>query len=230
MFLKICPCFLGIPIKNVTQRNFSVPIAISIFNSKTKKFGLKKTGPKTALPQIFYSQVYYGKILFSPSIPPNFANTQNLRSPNLNTLNRSPNLKIELAYNIPIFHPMPYRQLITSKREEIITIAAKYNAVNIRLFGSVARGDDRPDSDIDFLVDIQKQWSLFDHISLIQDLEVASSPRTSTTSTKTPSYPTIDRPPIALTRQSQILLTQFFGQAIRKLNMPDRDLVRCRQN
>lgn len=66
---------------------------------------------------------------------------------------------------------MPFHQLITSKREEIITIAAKYNAVNIRLFGSVARGDDRPDSDIDFLVDIQKQWSLFDHISLIQDLE-----------------------------------------------------------
>jgi uncharacterized protein len=67
--------------------------------------------------------------------------------------------------------PMALRDLIQSKRDEILALAAQYDAVNVRLFGSVARGDDRPDSDIDFLVDVQRQWSLFDHIGLIQDLE-----------------------------------------------------------
>ena len=66
---------------------------------------------------------------------------------------------------------MPLQNLLTQKREEIISLAAKYDAVNVRIFGSVARGDDRPDSDIDFLVYVQRQWSLFDHIGLMQDLE-----------------------------------------------------------
>jgi uncharacterized protein len=66
---------------------------------------------------------------------------------------------------------MALRDLIHSKRDEILALAAQYDAVNVRLFGSVARGDDHPDSDIDFLVDVQRQWSLFDHIGLIQDLE-----------------------------------------------------------
>ncbi len=66
---------------------------------------------------------------------------------------------------------MALRDLILSKRDEILTLAAQYDAVNVRLFGSVARGNERPDSDVDFLVDVQRQWSLFDHIGLIQDLE-----------------------------------------------------------
>ncbi len=66
---------------------------------------------------------------------------------------------------------MTFRDSIASKREEILALAAQYDAVNVRIFGSVARGDDRPDSDVDFLVDVQRQWSLFDHIGLIQDLE-----------------------------------------------------------
>ena len=66
---------------------------------------------------------------------------------------------------------MTTRHLITQKREAIFALAAQYQANNVRIFGSVARGDDRPDSDIDFLVDVQGQWSLFDHIGLIQDLE-----------------------------------------------------------
>lgn len=66
---------------------------------------------------------------------------------------------------------MTLRELISSKRDEILALAAQYSAMNVRLFGSVARGDDRPDSDIDLLVDVQHQWSLFDQIGLIQDLE-----------------------------------------------------------
>ena len=55
-------------------------------------------------------------------------------------------------------------------REAIITIATRYHAENVRLFGSVARGDDRSDSDIDFLVDFQPGSTLFDHVALIEEL------------------------------------------------------------
>lgn len=43
--------------------------------------------------------------------------------------------------------------LLNSKREEIISIAAKHGAFNVRIFGSVARKQANRDSDIDFLVD-----------------------------------------------------------------------------
>jgi uncharacterized protein len=66
---------------------------------------------------------------------------------------------------------MSLRDSILEKREKILSLAASYGASNVRLFGSVARGDDRPDSDVDFLVDVRRQWSLLDHIGLIQDLE-----------------------------------------------------------
>src|SRR5438874_12359013 len=48
---------------------------------------------------------------------------------------------------------MGIEELIHDKREEILRIAAKQGASNVRIFGSVARGEARPDSDVDFLVD-----------------------------------------------------------------------------
>lgn len=57
------------------------------------------------------------------------------------------------------------------KREEILNIAARHGASNVRIFGSVARGEEREDSDIDFLVDLESDRSLLDRIGLIQDLE-----------------------------------------------------------
>ena len=48
---------------------------------------------------------------------------------------------------------MKLKQLLEEKREEILNIASKHGAHNIRIFGSVARGDDTQNSDIDFLVD-----------------------------------------------------------------------------
>ena len=48
---------------------------------------------------------------------------------------------------------MRLRQLLQEKREDILKIALKHGAYNIRIFGSVARGDDTQNSDIDFLVD-----------------------------------------------------------------------------
>lgn len=42
---------------------------------------------------------------------------------------------------------------LKEKREQVLEIAAKHGAFNVRVFGSVVRGEDTPDSDIDFLID-----------------------------------------------------------------------------
>ena len=48
---------------------------------------------------------------------------------------------------------MNIQELLQNKREEIIKIASKHGAFNIRIFGSVARGEETATSDIDFLID-----------------------------------------------------------------------------
>jgi predicted nucleotidyltransferase len=62
-------------------------------------------------------------------------------------------------------------ELLQEKREEILRIAAQHGASNVRIFGSVARGEAKPDSDVDFLVELESNRSLLDHVALIQDLE-----------------------------------------------------------
>ena len=49
-------------------------------------------------------------------------------------------------------------------RREILDLGARHGARNIRVFGSVARGDDRPDSDVDLLVDVEPGRTLLDVI------------------------------------------------------------------
>jgi uncharacterized protein len=66
---------------------------------------------------------------------------------------------------------MPHFDQLRQKRTEILAIADKYGATNLRIFGSVSRGDDRPDSDIDILIDQENAWNLFDHVAMMQDLE-----------------------------------------------------------
>lgn len=61
-------------------------------------------------------------------------------------------------------------QLLEQKREDILALAAKYGARNVRIFGSVARGEARADSDVDFLVEFEPERSLLDRVALIQDL------------------------------------------------------------
>ena len=56
-------------------------------------------------------------------------------------------------------------------RDEIIRIAARYGARNVRLFGSVARGESHPGSDLDLLVEMETDRSLLDLAGLEQDLE-----------------------------------------------------------
>lgn len=60
---------------------------------------------------------------------------------------------------------------IRKHRDEIARLARAHGASNLRLFGSVARGDARPSSDVDVLIEIEAGWSLLDHIALKQDLE-----------------------------------------------------------
>lgn len=66
---------------------------------------------------------------------------------------------------------MIIQKILDEKKEKIISIAAKYGAFNIRLFGSVARGEANQNSDVDFLMDIESGKSLLNRIALIQELE-----------------------------------------------------------
>jgi len=58
-----------------------------------------------------------------------------------------------------------------SQRDEIAKIAAIHGARNIRVFGSVARGEADEKSDIDFLVEMEPDRSLFDLGGLLMDLQ-----------------------------------------------------------
>jgi predicted nucleotidyltransferase len=59
----------------------------------------------------------------------------------------------------------------TKYRQQILGIAAKYKAENVRIFGSVVRGEETEKSDVDFLVHFKKGASLFDEAGLSLDLE-----------------------------------------------------------
>ena len=61
--------------------------------------------------------------------------------------------------------------LLVEKREEILRIAAKNGARNVRLFGSVVRGEADDRSDVDFLVTLEPGTTLLDHAALIMELE-----------------------------------------------------------
>lgn len=62
-------------------------------------------------------------------------------------------------------------RLLKEKKKEILAVAARNGAKHVRVFGSVARGEERDDSDIDFLVELDEDRSLLDHSRLILDLE-----------------------------------------------------------
>jgi len=66
---------------------------------------------------------------------------------------------------------MTLEQLLKEKRPEILQIAARHGARNVRVFGSVVRGDAREDSDVDFLVDLEPGRSLLDQAALTLDLQ-----------------------------------------------------------
>ena len=66
---------------------------------------------------------------------------------------------------------MNLRELLKENRQDILRIAKKHGARNIRLFGSVARGEDDEQSDIDFLVEMEPDRSLLDRAALQLELQ-----------------------------------------------------------
>jgi hypothetical protein len=66
---------------------------------------------------------------------------------------------------------MTIYELLQANRERILQTAAKYGAYNVRIFGSVARGEADVSSDVDFLVEMEPGRSLFDLGGLLMDLQ-----------------------------------------------------------
>jgi len=62
-------------------------------------------------------------------------------------------------------------EIIQDRKEQILALADRYGASNVRIFGSVANGTADEKSDIDFLVDMEKERSLFDLGGLLMDLQ-----------------------------------------------------------
>jgi hypothetical protein len=62
-------------------------------------------------------------------------------------------------------------EIISSQRDAILAAAARHGVTSIKVFGSVARGDARDDSDVDFLVEVGPRHSPFFPGGLVLDLE-----------------------------------------------------------
>lgn len=66
---------------------------------------------------------------------------------------------------------MDIAQILEAKKEAILQIAAKHGARNVRVFGSVARGEADERSDIDLIVEFEPERSLLDHAALWLELQ-----------------------------------------------------------
>jgi predicted nucleotidyltransferase len=62
-------------------------------------------------------------------------------------------------------------QQLRERRDEILQVAARHGAGNVRLFGSVARGEDTPESDVDLLVDVTGETTPWFPGGMVADLE-----------------------------------------------------------
>jgi predicted nucleotidyltransferase len=76
------------------------------------------------------------------------------------------------------------REVLRSHRDEILRLAQKHGASNVRVFGSVARGEADEKSDVDFLVAFDPSRSLMDHAALLVDLEALLGRRVDVVSEK----------------------------------------------
>jgi len=61
--------------------------------------------------------------------------------------------------------------IIGDKRQAVLDLAARHGASNVRVFGSVARGEARPDSDVDLLISFPPDRSIFDLVGLWLDMQ-----------------------------------------------------------
>ena len=68
---------------------------------------------------------------------------------------------------------MTLQELRATRRDSVLGLAAKHGAHNVRVFGSVARGESDPQSDVDFLVDLDPGRTISDLGGLLMDLQEA---------------------------------------------------------
>lgn len=73
----------------------------------------------------------------------------------------------------PAARTAPTLEALRARRDEIYALAARYGVTNIRVFGSVARGEATPDSDIDLLVDFSARATIWDAVGLWRTLNQA---------------------------------------------------------
>ena len=75
------------------------------------------------------------------------------------------------APSLSVQHSESLAELLGPRREEILRIAGRHGARKVRVFGSLARGEARPNSDLDLLVEFEPGRSLLDHAALVIELE-----------------------------------------------------------
>jgi hypothetical protein len=66
---------------------------------------------------------------------------------------------------------MKINERLRQKREEVLKLAHQHGASRVRVFGSVAKGEDTEASDLDLLVEMEAERSLLDIVAIKQDLE-----------------------------------------------------------
>ena len=66
---------------------------------------------------------------------------------------------------------MGIEDILQDKRDAILRLVAQYGASNVRVFGSVARGEADPDSDVDLLVSFPEDKSVFELVGLWMELK-----------------------------------------------------------
>ncbi len=81
---------------------------------------------------------------------------------------------------------------LRARRGEIVDIATRRGASNIRVFGSIARGEGREDSDVDLIVDIDPGRPAMDLLGLMVDLEDALGTPVHVVETSPPVTPLLD--------------------------------------
>lgn len=71
---------------------------------------------------------------------------------------------------IDFVSPVPTLEYVRARRTEILQAATRRQITNVRVFGSVARGDARPESDVDFVVDLPSDARGFAAFGLLDEL------------------------------------------------------------
>lgn len=102
------------------------------------------------------------------------------RQPALPTLQRlieATGARLQITLEEPAEEPAEPRRpghvsrLVRERRADLVAVAAAHGARRLRVFGSAARGDDHPDSDVDLLADLPEGMGLFALARLVEELE-----------------------------------------------------------